>query len=33
MTLAKPRPISVEVVVTVFGIQLVSLPQFIDNIV
>ena len=33
MTLAKPRPIPVEFVVTVFGIQLVSLPQFIDNII
>ena len=33
MALAKPRPISVEFVVTVFGIQLVSLPQFIDNII
>ena len=33
MALTKPRPISMEFVVTVFGIQLVPLPQFIDNII
>ena len=33
MALAKPRPISMEFVVTVFGIQLVSLSQFLDNII
>ena len=33
MALAKSRPIPMEFVVTVFGIQLVSLSQFLDNII
>ena len=33
MALAKSRPSPMEFVVTVFGIQLVSLSQFLDNII
>ena len=33
MALAKSRPIPMEFVVTVFGIQLVPLSQFLDNII
>ena len=33
MALAKSRPPPMEFVVTVFGIQLVSLSQFLDNII
>ena len=33
MALAKPRPIPMEFMVTVFGIQLASLSQLIDNII